>query len=570
MSVSHVGRDWHELRTMGDRTFNDAARKIAMVTALALFVTFLNAIKPLHVDDPYFHYYAAQIAKHPLDPLGFQIFWWGRPNAANQQLAPPVFPYWWAIGIHLLGNHEVLWKCWLVGFIWLFVYAVNELLRRFAGPLAPILLVMTVLSPVFLPSVNLMVDVPALALGLAAIVGFMAAMDRDASWSIIGVGVLAGLAMLTKYTAFVVPGVFLAYGLVSGKPRQALKSLTAAMTAAAVFAAWEMVVVCLYGESNFLCNLRQQDSSPNKYLNLAVPLLTVMGGVAPALWLLSWAALGISRRIIVAGIVGVIVAFVAIVAVPMHYAQVTHHLTVTHVMLGALGSLLIGTGPIVGLRLVRPNGQWLAPAGSSDWFLILWFILELGSYFVLSPFLAVRRVMGMYLVGTLIAGRLAARMCGEPSRLRLIRVIAAVGILVGFFYYGIDLREAQIQRRTALKLAHWANREAKATTPWYFGLWGMQYYLDQGGLQPVLPEQTTLRAGDCFAVGPGFWSGNLRLDDAPIELIDQIDLKGGIPVRTFPVYYNGRLPLYHQGGPWFHVSLYRVCADFTPHLEDAR
>src|SRR5579883_780248 len=47
---------------------------------LALAYTLLNAIKPLHIDDAAYYRYAAQAAKHPLDPYGFEIFWYQAPQ----------------------------------------------------------------------------------------------------------------------------------------------------------------------------------------------------------------------------------------------------------------------------------------------------------------------------------------------------------------------------------------------------------------------------------------------------------------------------------------------------------
>ena len=71
-----------------------------------------------------------------------------------------------------------LWKLWLLPFSLFFVGALDALLRRFAkGVVAPVLW-MTVLSPTFLPSLNLMLDIPALALSLAAIAVFFRAFHR--------------------------------------------------------------------------------------------------------------------------------------------------------------------------------------------------------------------------------------------------------------------------------------------------------------------------------------------------------------------------------------------------------
>ena len=62
------------------------------LVALALLYTLLNSLKPLLIDDSAYYYYAAQLARHPFDPYGFEVFWYQAPEPANQVLAPPVLP----------------------------------------------------------------------------------------------------------------------------------------------------------------------------------------------------------------------------------------------------------------------------------------------------------------------------------------------------------------------------------------------------------------------------------------------------------------------------------------------
>ena len=42
---------------------------------------------------------AQQIAKAPLDPYGFEQFWYQQPQPANEVRAPPVLPYWLGLGM---------------------------------------------------------------------------------------------------------------------------------------------------------------------------------------------------------------------------------------------------------------------------------------------------------------------------------------------------------------------------------------------------------------------------------------------------------------------------------------
>ena len=51
---------------------------------LAVVFTLLNALKPLHIDDTAYYYYARQISSRPLDPYDFEIFWDQYPQPANR------------------------------------------------------------------------------------------------------------------------------------------------------------------------------------------------------------------------------------------------------------------------------------------------------------------------------------------------------------------------------------------------------------------------------------------------------------------------------------------------------
>src|SRR6266851_1336269 len=157
--------------TVNSRTFS--------LLLLAVLYTGLNACKPLHIDDTAYYWYARQISQHPFDPYGFTLLWYDEPNEANDILAPPVFPAWWALCIRLFGEVPLLWKLGLLPWCLLLTMALHALFRRFATGLEMSLTWLTMLSPALLPSLNLMLDVPALALSLSAICLFLGACDRN-------------------------------------------------------------------------------------------------------------------------------------------------------------------------------------------------------------------------------------------------------------------------------------------------------------------------------------------------------------------------------------------------------
>ena len=79
----------------GARGAATAGRSLAASVVLAALVLCAsNALKPLVVDDPAFVAVARQIAAHPADPYGFEIFWYQKPQPASEVLAPPESETW--------------------------------------------------------------------------------------------------------------------------------------------------------------------------------------------------------------------------------------------------------------------------------------------------------------------------------------------------------------------------------------------------------------------------------------------------------------------------------------------
>src|SRR5262249_15650182 len=153
-------------------------------------------------------------------------------------------------------------------------FRAGRLLGRFARGLEPPLLLLTVLSPVFLPSLNLMLDVPALALGLFAVTVFLRACDRASLPLALGAGLLAGIAIQTTYPALLARAVML---LAAVFFRRIPLGILAGMTAALVFVSWEGFVAVRHHEAHFLCQLRHDGRSWRGMVWLPEGLFTISG-----------------------------------------------------------------------------------------------------------------------------------------------------------------------------------------------------------------------------------------------------------------------------------------------------
>lgn len=551
-----------------------SARRLVLLAALAAAWAGSNALKPPHIDDGAYACYARQFATRPLDPYGFSVFWWDVPEPANEVLAPPVLPATWAAALRLVGDRPWLCKLLLAPWAFLFVLALDALLRRFAPGMETPLVVLTVFSPAFLPSLNLMLDVPTLALGLASLALFLRACDRDSYVLAALAGLVAGVAMETKYTAFLLGPMLLAAAVLRRRWRL---WLPAAVAAAQVFVAWELIVALLYGESHFLYASRlNRGSRLLDKLALALPLGGQIGGLTPALTLLGLAALGAPSRALVVAVSAIVTGFVLLgtlgngaeLLLPDNQAVPADFIFGTFAV-AAVGMLAGVTG---GALDTDPDGL----ARRDTLFLLAWLGLEVLGALVLSPFAAARRVFGIIIVMTLLAGRLASRTC--DSR-RSAWVAAGLSATLGVGFATADLLEARAQSAAVMQAADFIQAHGDGRI-YYMGHWGFQYAAERAGMMPLIPEYnyrnstlplpppSRLQAGDWIVVplGQRVHCQGIDLDEAPLEPMVTLVFFDRVPYRTVYGLYAGRGPLEHHSGPRLEVAIYRVKSAFTPQV----
>src|SRR5262249_58632133 len=90
-------------------------------------------------------------------------------------------------------------------------------------------------------------------------------------------GLVAGLAMQTKYTSFTTPAVMVGYAVLFRRVRL---GLVAAMISVVVFAGWEYFLLLRQGESHFLTHLpagRERLSFLRVKAHFIMPLLPIVG-----------------------------------------------------------------------------------------------------------------------------------------------------------------------------------------------------------------------------------------------------------------------------------------------------
>lgn len=557
-------------------------------TALAVIVTLANAAKPAAVDDTAYLTFARHLAHHPLDPYGFEIFWYTAPEPAMDVLLPPVVPYWLALGIHLFGEEPVALKLWLLPFVWLFAWSVSWLLRRFARGTEAVALPLIVLSPAVLPMVNLMLDIPAAALGLAALVGLIAAVDGRGWGLAVLAGVVAGLAMQTKYTALIVPPILGWYALVH---RRLGLGAIAIIAAVATFLAWEGSLLHLYGESHFFHHVAEQQpaeesgKSPlqtllDEKLGLIPALAGHLGCLAVGIGLWAGWAVGLPRAALLAA-AALWIAGAAAVALLPHSATVLipgsegrgPKLILASVVWRTTGAAFLALEALIAASILLRFRRMSLRRSPDSWFVVGWVMLELAGYFLLTPFPAARRLIGLAIAMGILTARFASRVHRLSRRGRTPVWMIAFGIAAGVGVAALDTYDAYPEKVLAERAAAMIRSQSPDARIWYAGHWGFQYYCERAGMQPLIPGQSRLAPGDylvlpLFPDGAGFHRPDSihtprRPPDEVVELISELVWGDWLSARTIPPFYGGEEPITGRDHPRLRIGIYRATRAWT-------
>jgi hypothetical protein len=541
---------------------------------LALLCTGLNAVKPVHADDFAYLAYAQEFALHPAAPYNNDFLLPPGAVPAMSILVPPVFPYWLALGISLGGTSVIWLHLWQFPVLLLLVRATYALAQRFAAPLAGPLTVLLVLSPSVTPGINFMLDTPVLALTTAALALLLRAAppgDGEADdaprghlgWALLA-GVLGGLAMQTKYTALILPPLFLLTGVLG---RRWLAGVLAAGLAVGLFVGWELYTVHVSGQSHFLVSLSSRSASVlDRVWHLLLPLLTHLGGVGLGVLLVGTIALGKLRTALALGLG----FFLGLLALALFPAQLvvwaeprdpgSNGLSLANVLCCSYGVLVLATLLTGARRLLRSGATGESNARGMLVFLFGWILLEAAGAGLLSPFPATRRVMGLLYAGGLFVGYLACR-TGVADRARgALRAAVATSVALTVGYYALDLVQVLDERHVAEVAVARARSLPDAGEVYTLGWCTFEYYAEQAGARPFLWNRPLPRPGDVLLYQANALDNLLRsgLPATGLELVAEIPFTATKYLRIYPGYYAGALPLAranHQAGV---ARLYRV------------
>ncbi len=521
-------------------------RYIAHPLLLAIMATVVNLGKPVLVDDTAYLAFARHIATQPLHPYDFEMLWNEQPQPAMTILAPPVMPYWLAAGIATFGESIPLLKLWLFPFVAIAAFAARSLLRRFAPAHASLGLVILTLGPSALPFWNLMLDMPALALELASLSLFLHNENQlRRIFILLSSGVCMALAIETKYSVLALPAIILFWGIAHKQYSAAAIVLT---TGLLLFIAIEMFIFIASGESHFLHHALKRSANLNAQTSpvaLVLPLFGQLGGAVGWIGFAIWANHRGYR--IAVGLLAISV--MALLVLPSDWVTIiaprdaaSDPLTIANVLFVVLGVSAMSA------MLYRSTSQLL----------LGWFVLEIVAYFVLSPFPAGRRVLGIAFVMVLISLQKLPPVLSQRARWTI-----GIALVWGLLFAAIDTFDACVERDAAQGVVAFANAEHLGGTGYFDGRWGYQYYCERAGLKPYIPGRTILHEGDWIEVAEPIDGVRVR----GIESRENFDRNGyrcltvivwddALPLQTIPTLYGGKIPVALRTKPRLRIAIY--------------
>lgn len=464
---------------------------IGMVLAACLG-PFLN--KAVYTDDALFVWAGQWIQKHPADFYGSQVNWWASDVpmwVANWN--PPLLSYLYALVGGVFGWSEVVLH--LVGLLTAFAacLGIYELARRWcARPLLATLI--AIFAPSFLVSAStLMCDVLMLALWVWAVVFWERALAGGDRWWFVAAGLLAGLAVWSKYSAVtLLPLLPILTLLRTRRPGWWLAGLAVIVV---MVAGYELLTAHMYGQgllSAASYHARSfRPSYPGGWKAVAViGFAFAGGGMLPVLFFAPFLHRSGNFWLGAAVVVAIWMAAYRwwdFLGLASNAASLRHWGYVLQVVLLAAG-----------------GGQLLLIAGAEAWrrrdvitsILLVWVVSVVFFAVVVNWLINARSFLPLVPAAAILVVRRLETMGGTFSGWKMVPLIPAAAVAVALVF--ADFQTAGAERKAARQIQ--VDYPTAGHQLWFVGHGAFQYYMQAQGALPVDATKSLLRPGDVVAM----------------------------------------------------------------------
>jgi hypothetical protein len=518
-----------------------------VATGIGLFAL----IKPVHIDDTVVLHVAANILRDPLRPFAGEFFWLEEPQPlAKVTTNPPLVSYWLAPWIALAGYREWVLHLSFAPFVALLMWGMHRLATRWLGAeWAWWAVGWLMLSPAVLPGMNLMRDVPALALLVGGLACWVEGVERrrqshgtgqPQGLPLLVIGaLLVGLAGLAKYTALIGLPLVALYTVL----RRAYGALGWLTLALVPIAGWSALNLWADGEVHLVYLWQERRGSAP--LGAKVLPGVVGLGASTLLWLgvrrRFKAALGDGWRWKVA-----LLALASASAIGWHLVQFAGQPMYLQSLLWLVaGVIVLGLAVGVGwfkdsppsirfppLREGNRAGENAVPPASRGnlkegvstsqhitLFLRLWLLIALAAAVWGVPFQAMRHLL--YALPPLIL--ILTPWVGRNAPLLLAQGVLCLAVIAADYDYAVCY-----QRGAAAYAERFSGERV-----WYAGSWGWMFYAERHGFRKLLPDGAGLQRGDIIIIPERVYKGKMPPDlHQHLILLDETPCLPTLPLRT--------------------------------------
>lgn len=452
---------------------------LTAITAAAL-APFLG--KAFHIDDPLFIWMAQQIAKHPLDPYGFEVNWSTYPQPAFEQIQnPPLCAYYIAIAGALAGYREITLHAAFLFWAAMSILGTFLLARRFCDqPFRAALF--TLFTPVFLVSAtNVMCDIMLLAFWIWAVEVWLRGLEPDKWTMSILSAFLITLAVFTKYFGIALVPLLVLYTLWRNW-RQWPRILFLLLPIAAVIA-YDVWTKAKYGRGLFSdATLYARQVGARSTSSFTAQLFTGLAFLGGSILLPLFYLPLKSRRLLVTTLAVSAAAFIG-------------------------GWFLLPMNPDWHLgpneSLVRFEAALCAAISAN---ILAWVIVDLAQSRSAKRIFVAGWIVGTFVFATFLNWSITARTflpLAPVAAILFVRRSATSWLLLpaALVSFAVALADFKLANSARTAADHFQKQfRDQRITVWFQSHWGFQYYMQERGAKPFNARDDQINSGDVMVV----------------------------------------------------------------------
>ena len=430
-----------------------------------VFITAFNVFKPVHMDDTAYLESAKWISQNPLMPMSGVLNWNNTALAMYNENFPPLYPYMLAGVIKLFGLNIFLLHLLISIFTLVSIFLFYWIISCFIQKNRTWLTMAFFVSPFYIPSQNLMLDIPLLTFWLLF---FFIIIKNPIKNKLIQYGlasIIILIACMMKYVSIILlPVLFLVIIL-----KKDIKYAIILLIPILGIIAWSIINYFEYGGIHIFSTGNHTSISLIKIIKASYDWIIVLGGIILVTFPLF---LKIAARkylpyycIIISGMIII-------------FLNLNKFLGNNDLARVLLSLLFYANGFLVFYifcKEIVPSIVKNNPIDLNKIIILAWFFCGLIFIVVFSPFIAVRHVI-LALCPIFIAVGLYWERINKPVIMKIgvaLMVIFCIIISISDFQY------ASIYKNYAKIIA---NRYSNNQNVWYLGYWGWQWYATEENL----------------------------------------------------------------------------------------